>query len=142
MLDATDLVTLTMLDECDCDAGTSSPTSTTDTVNVVLGLHGQIEVDGMANRLHVNAPGGHVGGDQHANATALHGGQCTSALTLIHVAVQCHGLESLVIECLGKVIGTAFGRRENDCLIKLGIAQNVVKQAALVGTIICVENTL
>ena len=74
-------------DEVDGDTLPSEPTTTTDTVDVVLTVRGQIVVDDERNLLHVNTTGEKVRGDENtgrARAELLHE---DLALLLLHVTV-------------------------------------------------------
>ena len=50
-----------------CDTGSTTATGTADTVHVVFGELGQVEVDHVGDARHVEAARGNVGGNQHAN---------------------------------------------------------------------------
>src|SRR5690242_11389717 len=42
-----------------------------DAVNIILGVHGEIIIDDVRDAVHIDAPRGDVGGDQHAHGTRL-----------------------------------------------------------------------
>ena len=73
--------------EVDSDTLTTEATTTTDTVDVVLAVGGEIVVDDERNLLHVNTTGEKVRGDENtgrARAELLHQ---ELTLLLVHVAV-------------------------------------------------------
>jgi hypothetical protein len=43
---------------------------------------------------------------------------------------------------LGQIIRAALGGGENNCLIHRGIAQDVIQQAQLMASIICIQQSL
>src|SRR5690606_30354189 len=49
----------------------SGAAGTANTVDVVFGLHGQVVIDGVADALHVDTAGGHIGGNQNAQLAFL-----------------------------------------------------------------------
>ena len=67
---------LTMDGQCVRHTITPGATGTTNTMDVVFRLHGQIVINGVADRLHINAAGSDVGGHQDTNATILNFSQC------------------------------------------------------------------
>jgi hypothetical protein len=77
MFDAADFMTLAVDGQRKGCAIATSATGTTNTVHVVFGLHGQIVVDSVADRLDINATCGNVGGDQDTDTTVLNFGQST-----------------------------------------------------------------
>ena len=123
-------------------AAAAGAAGTADTVHVVFGLHRQVEVDGVADALHVDAAGSHVGGDQDAQLAALQLRQRAGALALVHVAVQGGGGKALVGQAVGQIVGAALGRREDDGLVQRGVAQHVVQQLHLVAGVVRVQQAL
>src|SRR5690606_5079510 len=71
LLDTTDLMALGMGSQGERQAGPAGTTGTTDAVDVILGLHGQVEVHDVTDALHIDAAGGHVRGNQHLNLATL-----------------------------------------------------------------------
>src|SRR5690606_15155758 len=121
---------------------TAGAAGAADAVHVVFGLHGQVEVDGVADALHVDAARRHVGGHQDAQLAALQLGQRAGALALIHVAVQGGGGKALVGQAVGQVVGAALGGGEDNRLVQLGVAQHVVEQLHLVAGVVGVQQAL
>jgi hypothetical protein len=63
VFDALDLMTLTVLGERDRIAIAPGTTGTSNSVNVVFSLHGQVKVDGVADGLHINSARSHISGN-------------------------------------------------------------------------------
>src|SRR5690606_787187 len=87
MLDAADLVAFGVRREGVGLAVATGTAGAADPVNIVFSLHGQVVVEGVADALHVNSAGGHVGGHQNAQLATLQQTQGAGALTLVHVAM-------------------------------------------------------
>ena len=141
-LDAADLVAFGVHGQREGQAVAAGAAGAADAVHIVFGLHRQVEVDGVADALHVDAARGHVGGHQHADLAALQLGQGAGALALVHVAVQGGRGEPLFGQAVGQVIGAALGRREDDGLVQADIAQHVVQQLHLVRGVVRVQQAL
>jgi hypothetical protein len=77
MFDATDFMTLAVDSQGKGCAIATGTTGTTDAVYVVLGLHGQVVVDGVADGLNVDAARSNVGRDQDTHTAVLNFGQST-----------------------------------------------------------------
>ena len=142
VLDAADLVALGVRGQRVGQAVAAGAAGAADAVHVVLGLHRQVEVHGVADALHVDATGGHVGGHQDAQLAALQLRQGAGALALVHVAVQGGGGKALVGQAVGQIVGAALGRREDDGLVQRGVAQHVVQQLHLVAGVVRVQQAL
>ena len=142
VLDAANLVALGVRGQRVGQAVAAGAAGAADAVHVVLGLHRQVEVHGVADALHVDATGGHVGGHQDAQLAALQLRQGAGALALVHVAVQGGGGKALVGQAVGQIVGAALGRREDDGLIQRGVAQHVVQQLHLVAGVVRVQQAL
>src|SRR5690606_21035918 len=87
----------------------SGAAGTANTVDVVFGLHGQVVIDGVADALHVDTAGGHIGGNQNAQLAFLQHAQGTGALTLVHVTMQGSGGKALVSQAVGQIVGATLG---------------------------------
>ncbi|MNS60168.1 hypothetical protein D3C72_931490 [compost metagenome] len=142
VLDTANLVALGVRGQRERQAAATGAAGTADTVHVVFGLHRQVEVDGVADALHVDAAGGNVGGNQNTQLAALQLRQRTGALALVHVAVQGSGGKALVGQAIGQVVSATLGGREDDGLIQLGVAQHVIQQLHLVAGIVRVQQAL
>jgi hypothetical protein len=75
MFDAAYFVTLAMDGQGKGCAIATGTTGTTNAVNVVLGLHRQVVVNGVADGLNVDAASSNVGGNQDTDTAVLNFGQ-------------------------------------------------------------------
>ncbi|CFP54356.1 Uncharacterised protein [Bordetella pertussis] len=142
MLDAAHFVAFGVRGQREGLAVAAGTAGAADAVHVILGLQGQVEVDGVADALHVDAAGGHVGRHQHAQLAALQLAQRTGALALVHVAMQRRGGKALVGQAVCQVVGATLGGREHDGLVQARVAQHVVQQAHLVRGVVGVQQAL
>src|SRR5690606_29798338 len=117
-------------------------TGTSDTVDVVFGLHGQVVVESVADALHINAAGSYVCSNQYTQPAFLQQAQSTGALALVHVTMQGGSGKALVRQTIGQIIGATLGSGKDNGLIQVGIAQQVIKQAHLVIVVVCVKQGL
>lgn len=103
-------------DEVDGNTLTSETSTTTDSVDVVLTVGGQIVVDDQGNLLDIDTTGQKVGGDQDTgrSGTELLHNQVT--LTLVHVSVHGRDGEITGSELVGKPVDLAAGVAEDDSL--------------------------
>ncbi len=109
---------------------------TADTVHVIFRLHRQVEVDDVADALHVDAARGNVGGHQNLDLVALHHAQRTGTLALVHVAVQGSGGKTRVSQLISQIVRRPLGRRKHDRLLDIGVPQQVVEQTGLVAHVV------
>lgn len=103
-------------DEVDGNTLSAETTTTTDSVNVVLSVGGEIVVDDQGNLLDIDTTGQEIGGDQdtrRAGSELLHD-QIT--LSLVHVTV--HGGDSEITgsELVGEPVDLSAGVAEDDGL--------------------------
>jgi hypothetical protein len=103
-------------DKVDGNSLSSETTSTTDSMDVVLTVGGEIIVDDQRDLLDIDTTGQEIGGDQdagRAGSELLHN-QIT--LTLVHVTV--HGRDSKVAgsELVGKPVDLSSGVAKDNCL--------------------------
>ena len=103
-------------DEVDGNTLTTETTTTTDTVNVVLTVGGEIVVDDQGNLLDINTTGQKVSGNKdtrRSRAELLHD---NITLALLHVTV--HGGDSEITgsELVGEPVDLAAGVTEDDGL--------------------------
>jgi len=83
-------------DDGDRGAGAPGAAGTTDAMDVIVGMMGDVEIEDVAHRGNVEAAGRDVGGNQQRNFTLAEliegGGSCG----LIHVAMKCADAEELI----------------------------------------------
>ena len=102
-----------------------------DAVNVVLGLPRHVEIDDMAERGHVDAARGDVGGDQHLIAAALESGERLGALRLRSIAVNALHLHPMLVEMPRQTIGAMLGPREHQRVAHLAALEQRQQQRRL-----------
>lgn len=85
-----------------------------DPVDVVLGLHRDIEVDDVRQSLHVDASSGDVGGDKNPDAPVLEIRQRFLTLWLAPIAVDSLALDPRPVQFLPETVGTVLGPREDQ----------------------------
>ena len=90
VLDTAHFMTLAMYGQGKGQTITPSTTGTTDAVNIIFGLHGQVVIDRVTNRLNIDAACSNIGCNQHANTAVLNFGQGARTLALIHITMQSH----------------------------------------------------
>lgn len=103
-------------DEVDGNTLTSETSTTTDAVDVVLAVSGQVVVDDQGDLLNVDTTGEKVGGDQHtggAGAELLHD---DVTLALVHIAVHGGNGEVTSSELVGEPVNLPAGVAEDDGL--------------------------
>lgn len=103
-------------DEVDGNTLTSETATTTDAVNVVLAVGGQIIVDDQGDLLDVDTTGKQIGGDQDTRRTGAELLHDDVTLSLVHVAV--HGGDSEVTgsELVGEPVDLPAGVAEDNGL--------------------------
>ena len=73
----------------------------------------------------VNASGSNIGGYQSANVAALEASQRLSASGLTFVAVQGHGLDAVLGEVVGNIVGAKLGARKHQHLAPVVLIDDV-----------------
>lgn len=113
-------------DEVDGNTLTTETTTTTDTVNVVLTVGGEIVVDDQGNLLDIDTTGQKIGGDQDTRRTGTELLHDQVTLSLVHVTV--HGRDGevtgseLVSEPvdLSACVAEDDGLCDGDSLVQVG----------------------
>ena len=113
-LDGLEQVALPRLDEQQGAPLAPGAAGTADAVHVGGRVHGDVEVDHQAEALEVQAPGGHVGGDQDVEAAVLETLHRALALTLGHVPVEGLGIEAVGGELFRHLQGLQLGADEDQ----------------------------
>ena len=126
----------------DGQAIASGAAGTANAVGVILGLHGQTEVEHMADGGHVNTARGHIGCYQDLHLTLAQSHQAAVAQTLAQGTVQCHGREAFLLQVVGQAVALDLGAGKNDGLVDGGVTQPVVQQLALVVGVVGPEQHL
>ena len=131
VLDVVQVELLVIGDEGDGEALVAGAARTADAVNVVLRVHGHVEVDDVVDVGHVDAAGQDVGGHQDAHAAVLEVLEGAGALTLGAVAVDGLGGEALAVQALGQNLGARLGAREDDDAVGALLVEHVLEQVGL-----------
>ncbi|ANB12301.1 hypothetical protein AWJ20_550 [Sugiyamaella lignohabitans] len=111
-------------DKVDSNTLTTETTTTTDTVNVVLLVGGEIEVDNERNLLNVDTTGKQIGRDKDTGGSGtelLHDGV---TLSLVHITVHGRDSEILLGKSLLDVLDLSSGVTEDN---GLGDSDSLVK---------------
>ncbi len=112
---------------------------TADTVHIVFGIEGHIEVEHRRHILDVQATRGHVGADQQVHFAALEGFERLEALVLAFVAVQRGGLEAFALQAAGQACAAELAVDEDEGLLDPSALEHLVDGVALALIIGAVE---
>src|SRR5262245_30307806 len=107
-------------DDRDCRTGTSGATGTTNTVHVIVCVMRHVEIEHMTDLGNVETPGGDVRCDQQFGFAATKSVECRHARGLIHIAVQCDGIEFVTEQGAMEVGNLALAIAENDSVLETG----------------------
>ncbi len=99
----------------------SGTSSTADTVDVVFGNVGQLEVDDVGKVGDIDTAGSYIGCDKHANVVGLEILEGALAGGLALVAVDCGGGDAVGLELLGEPIGPVLGASEDEDLFPVAV---------------------
>src|SRR3990167_5246240 len=131
-LNVVDLAAIAELGKRDGQAIATRTASTANAVGVVLGLHGQAEVEHMGDRGHIDATCCHIGSHQNLHLAIAQCHQTAIAQTLAQGTVQCNGRKAFLLQVVGQAIALHLGAGKNDGLVDRGVTQPVVQHLALV----------
>ncbi|KAG1318001.1 hypothetical protein G6F63_015416 [Rhizopus arrhizus] len=92
-------------------AGTAG---TADAVHVAFGVVRDVVVQHVADALHVQATGGHVGGNQDVQLAFLQHGDGALTLGLLHVTVDRGCGQATGLQLAGQFFGAGLGTGEDD----------------------------
>ena len=134
LFDLADFLLKLHRDDADGHAKVASAARTATAVGINFGLVGQAVVDHVADLAHVDAPGGHIGGDEQlevAFAETLHH---AVAVGLRQVAVQGFGVVAVADHLLGNFLGFNFGAAENESVdTRIGVYHAFERGKTVVG---------
>ena len=131
LLDAAQVPLFLGRDQREGRSGGFGPRRAADTVNVVVGHGGHVEVHDVPQGRDVDAARGDVGGHEHAILAALEAGQRLGALRLRSVAVDPFHLEVPRREELREPIGAMLRAREHERVVHLALLQQRRQQHRL-----------
>jgi hypothetical protein len=103
-------------DEVDGHTLATETTTTTDTVDVVLTVGGEIVVDDQGNLLDIDTSGQKIGGDQHTRGSGAELLHDKITLGLVHVTVHGGDGEVASSELVGEPVDLSAGVAEDDSL--------------------------
>ena len=108
-----------------CLAAVAGAAGAADAVHVVFGHVGNVVVDDVRQLVDVDAACRNIGSNQGAQIARLELGQRLGAGALALVAVQRHGLDALVVQKVGHLVGAELGAREHQYLAPVVFADQV-----------------
>lgn len=116
-----------VLGQHEVDGGTLSTetTSTTDSVDVVLLLEGQLVVDDKTDLLHIDTSGKQIGGDEHTNGAGtelLHNDVTTE---LVHLTVHDGDSEVVLSHRLLEVLDSLLGVTVDEGLVNVQVGVEI-----------------
>ncbi|MNV76220.1 hypothetical protein D3C71_1695580 [compost metagenome] len=135
-LNIVDFAAVAELGKCNGQAIASRTAGTANTVGVILGLHGQTEVEDVGYGGHVNTACSHIGGHQDLHLTSAQCHQTAVAQALAQGAMQSHRRETILLQVVGQAIAFHLGAGKHDRLIDRGVTQPMVQQLALVLSVV------
>ncbi len=141
-IDLLELILLVERREGDGTAGRSSTTGAADAVHVILGVHGQFEVDHMGQRVDVQAARRDVRRDQDADIAAAEGGERSLPLGLAAISVDGHRLDPVPVQPGGQPTGHDLGPREDQDLSQIARLHEVCQQLPTLGGVHEVDHLL
>ena len=104
----------------------SGTAGTTNTVDVIVDLHGEVVVDDNLELLNIKSTGGNIGGDKVGLTVATEAVEDVVTLTLLLVTVDGEGivanLTELALELIGGVLGLA---EDEDTAIAVGVDEGL-----------------
>jgi hypothetical protein len=101
-------------DEADRVADGLRASRPSDAMDVILGVHREIEVDHVRDPFDVDAARRDVGGDEHAGPPSLERVQRGGALALRAIGVQRRGDDAVLLQLARDLVGAVFGAREDQ----------------------------
>jgi hypothetical protein len=119
-------------DHRDRSAGAARTPGTTDAVNIVVGVMGDIEVEDVADGGDIKSAGRDVGCDQQGNFALAELIESGGACRLIHVSVQGADAEAVLLQRLVDHGDFPLAVAEDDRVLEiLGVAQQATEYLAL-----------
>src|SRR5690606_17290556 len=106
------------------DTGSASTAGTADPVNVGLGVIRNVVVHHVADPLHVNTPGGNVGGHDYVQLAVLEPINGPLAQLLVHIAVEGGSGKATGFQFLSQLRGCVFGAGKDDHAVEVFGFQN------------------
>jgi hypothetical protein len=127
--------TVAAVEESGGDTSVSGTTSTTDTVNVVVNVGGEVVVDNVLDVGDIETTGSDSSGDEDRGAARTEHLEGTLTLALSAVTVNGGGREALVDEEVGERVGHALGLDEDQGETGAVSVEDVQQHTTLVGVL-------
>ena len=108
-------------DEADRIPHRMGPTGTTDSMNVILGVHREIVVHHVRDTVHVNTTRGDISRHEHAYRAGLEILEGAQALVLRPVRMDRRRLDPLVLQIAGDAVGPVFHAGEHEHHVELRV---------------------
>ena len=121
-------VFIATVEEGNRDTSVTRTTSTTDAVDVVINIRGQVIVDDVGDVRDIQASRGDGSSNHNRRASAAEGGKRVLAFTLGSITVNRSGGELATHQELGEHIGHALGFDKDECQTVLALCIKNVKQ--------------
>ena len=102
-----------------------------DAVDIVVGLPRNVEIDDVADALHVEAARGDVGGDEDGDLVLLEPVELGDAVALVHVALDLADREAGALEAGVELADRGLLVAEDDRVLELLAAQDGAQHVAL-----------
>mmetsp|Transcript_24829 Transcript_24829/g.38636 ORF Transcript_24829/g.38636 Transcript_24829/m.38636 type:complete len:418 (-) Transcript_24829:75-1328(-) len=125
ILNLSDELGVVGLDEVDGDSLSSETTGSTDSVDVVLLLEGELVVDNKANLLHIDTSGEEIGGNEDTCGTGselLHDG---ISLELVHLSVHSGNGEVVVVHGLLELKDSLLSVTVDESLVDVEVGVEI-----------------
>lgn len=113
------------------DTNVTSTTGTTDSMNVIINVRGQVIVDNVLNIGDIQTSGGDCSGNQDWSSTVLESSESLLSLVLRSITVDGSGGETLVIQEVSQVVSHPLCLCENNGQAKVGSGQQVQNDRSL-----------
>ena len=115
-LDIVQVSDITVCQEVDGNSLTSETTSTSDSVDVVLAVGWQVEVDDKGHLLDVDTTGKKIGGNQHTGGSGSELAHNQVTLALVQVSVHSRDSEVTALHLLSQPVDLSTGVTVDDSL--------------------------
>src|SRR5690606_41234811 len=106
-------------------------TGPSDTMDVIVGMPGSVEVEDVADALDVEPARGHVGSDEDIDLPALEPIQLGKAIRLVHVAMDFARAKAVPPQALVELAHGGLAVREDDRRLNVVGLQQMTQNLAL-----------
>mmetsp|Transcript_8817 Transcript_8817/g.14529 ORF Transcript_8817/g.14529 Transcript_8817/m.14529 type:complete len:216 (-) Transcript_8817:598-1245(-) len=116
LFDITEVTYITLSKKVDSNSLTTETTRSTNTMDVVLTVGGQVEVDNKRHLLDINTTSKKIGGNQHTGGTRAELSHDNVTLTLVHISVHAGDSEITLLHLLLQPVNLTTGITVDDGL--------------------------